>query len=171
MRIVRNILLIAVVLLLQSTLVERMHFLGGRPDLAVLLLIYIAGGVSTAEATLYGFLLGFVQDVYTPEYLGANAFTMSFLGFMLGMLRETLAVEHSGVKTLTAFTACLVHDAVYLSVYTKLDFALFGGLFLKESLGGAAYTAFLAFLIIAAYEWSVGGGLRVVLRELTGFRR
>jgi rod shape-determining protein MreD len=137
----------------------------------MLVLIFIVGNASTAECTLYGFLIGFLQDVYTPEYLGYNAFTMSLLGFMLGILKETLTVENYGVKTLATLVACLVHDLIYLGFYTGLDFSLYMNLFVKGSLAGSIYTATLAFVFIAAYEWSVGGGLRVAVRELIGFRR
>lgn len=171
MHIIRNILCIALGLMLQSTLAGRMEIFGVRPDIGILVLVLIAGSVSTAEATLYGFLIGFVQDAYSPEYLGSNALAMSLTGFMLGMFREMIAVENCGMKAAITLLVCLVHDLVYLAFYTKLDLSLYASLFITGSLAGAAYTAFLAFLVIAAYEWSVGGGLRVVLRELTGFRR
>ncbi len=171
MTILRNVLLIALALLVQSTFFGRLDLWNVRPDLGMLVLIFIAGGASTAECTLYGFLTGFLQDVYSPEYLGYNAFTMSLLGFMIGILRETLTVENYGVKTLVTFLACLVHDLVYLAFYTGLNVSLYMRLFIMGSLLGAVYTAGLAFLLIAAYEWSVGGGLRVAIRELIGIRR
>jgi len=80
-------------------------------------------------------------------------------------------VENYGLKTLATFLACLIHDLIYLGFYTSLDFSLSLKLFIKGSLLGAVYTSMLAFLFIAAYEWLVGGGLRVAIRELIGFRR
>lgn len=171
MTILRNVLLIVLALMVQSTFFGRMQIWNVRPDLGMLVLIFAAGGASTAECTLYGFLLGFLQDVYSPEFLGYNAFTMSLLGFLLGILRETLTVENYGVKTLVTFLACLLHDLIYLAFYSGLDVSLYLKLFVTGSLLGALYTSVLAFLFIAAYEWSVGGGLRVAVRELIGFRR
>jgi rod shape-determining protein MreD len=171
MTILRNVLIIALALLLQSTVFGRIHFLNIRPDFGMLALMYIVGNASTAECTLYGFLIGFLQDVYTPEYLGYNAFTMSILGFLLGILKETMTVEHYGLKTLATFAACLLHDLIYLGFYTGLDFSFYTRLFIIGSLAGALYTAALAFIFIAVYEWSVGGGLRIAVRGLIGFRR
>ncbi len=171
MNILRNVLLIILALLVQSTVYGRMDLFGIRPDLGMLVLIFVASGSETAECALYGFLAGFLQDVYTPEYLGYNSFAMTLLGFFLGILRETLTVENYGVKVLVTFLACLVHDIIYLSFYTALDFSLFWRLFLKGSVAGALYTSVLAVLFISAYEWTTGGGLRVVLREFTGFRK
>lgn len=164
----RNILLIVLALLVQSTFYGRMDFLGIRPDLGMLVLIFIASGSGTAESVLYGFLIGFVQDVYSPEYLGYNSFTMSSIGFMLGIMRETLAVEKYALKTTITFLACLLHDIVYLSFYTALNFSLLVNLFLKESIAGALYTSILTFLFIAVYEWTAGGGPRIVVRKFIG---
>ena len=167
---VRNILLIIVALLVQSTLFGRMDIFGARPDLAMLVLIFIAGSTEPAESILYGFLIGFIQDVYTPEFLGFNSFTMSLMGFALGIVKETLTVENYSVKTLLTLVACMVHDLLYLSLYTSFDFSLLVKLFVKNSLPGALYTSIIAFLFVAAYGWVVGGGLKIV-RELTTGRR
>jgi rod shape-determining protein MreD len=144
---------------------------GARPDLGMLALTLLSGTVSGTEAILYGFFIGFVQDVYTPEYLGYNSFAMSLMGFLLGVLNETITVENIGVKTAVACVACLLHDILYLSFYTVFDFTLLFRLFVRESLGGALYTSALAFIFIAGYEWITGGGLKIVIRELTGNRR
>ena len=167
----RNVLLIILALLLQSTLSGRFDILGARPDLGMLALTLIAGTVTGTESILYGFFIGFVQDVYTPEYLGYNSFTMSLMGFLLGVLKETITVENIGVKIAVAGVACLLHDILYLSFYTAFDFTLLFTLFVRESLGGALYTSVLALMFIAGYGWITGGGLKVVLRELTGIRR
>lgn len=171
MVIVRNILIIIIVLLVQSTVFGRMNIFGVRPDLAMLILIFIAAGAEPAESIFYGFFIGFIQDVYTPEYLGFNTLTMSLIGFSLGIVKETLTVENYLVKTLVTLVACIFHDLLYLSLYTIFDFSLLLKLFLKNSLPGALYTSILAFLSIVAYEWVSGGGLKGVIRELTTGRR
>ncbi len=167
----RNLLIITLALLLQSTFFGRMHIFGARPDLGMLALIFIAGGSDTTKSIFYGFLIGFFQDVYTPEYLGYNAFTMSLMGFALGALRETLAIENLGIKACITFIACLVHDFIYLAFYTRLDFSLFGKMFVTGSPPGALFTTALASIFIITYEWSLEGGLKLALRELFGSRR
>ena len=167
----KNALLIILALLLQSTLFGRFDILGARPDLGMLALALVAGSVSGTACIFYGFFIGFVQDVYTPEYLGYNAFAMSLTGFFLGVLKETITVENIGVKTAVTAVACLAHDILYLSLYTVFDFTIIVRLFVRESLGGALYTSVLALLLITGYKWTSGGGLKIVLRELTGIRR
>ena len=103
MKTLRNILFIAFALLMQSTLIGRIEIFGTRPDLALLVLIFIANQSNPVECILYGFFIGFLQDVYTPEYLGYNAFTMSLIAFLLGVLKESLTVENYSVRLFTTF--------------------------------------------------------------------
>ena len=144
---------------------------GVRPDMAMIALIFLAGGTGTVSLILYGFLVGFIQDVYTPEYLGYNAFTMSIMGFLLGAIRERLTVENYLVKVFATLFACSIHDLVYLVLYTKFELSLLVSLFIRESLPGVVYTAVLAVLIMKIWEWAKKGGLQVVFRELLGFGR
>ena len=171
MKTIRNILLIALALLMQSTLVGRMEIFGARPDLALLVLIFIANQTNPVECILYGFFIGFLQDVYTPEYLGYNAFTMSLIAFFLGVLKERLTVENYSVRLLTTFVTCVFHDIVYLIFYTQFDLSIIKHLLLREYLSGAVYTSVLALVFIKAWEWVQNGGLFVVVRELLGDRR
>jgi len=171
MKTVRNLLIIALALLLQSTVMGRYDIRGVAPDLALLALIYIASTSSATESIFLGFLIGFFQDVYTPEYLGANAFTMSLIGFLLGFLRERFTVENISVRFIVTFLVCIVHDVMYFSLYAKFDYALAGGLLLRQSLGGALYTSLLSIALIRIWEWAESGGLIAVIDELLGSGR
>jgi rod shape-determining protein MreD len=167
----RNILFVFLALLLQSTVFGRYTVLGARPDLGMLALTLIAGTVSGTECIVWGLFIGFVQDVYTPEYLGYNSFAMSLMGFLLGVMRETITVENVRVKIAVTAVACLVHDLVYLLFYTMFDTMLLLRLFVHLSIGGAVYTSALAFVLISGYDWVTGGGIRIALRQLTGVDR
>ncbi len=167
----RNALLVILALLLQSTVFGRYDILGARPDFGMIALILLAGGVSGTECIVFGFFMGLVQDVYTPEYLGYNTFTMTVMGFVLGVLRETITVENIMVKTGVTVVACLAHDVIYLSFYTVLDYSLLFRILVREGIGGAMYSAVLALILITGYQWIVGGGMQHVVRELTGIRR
>ena len=168
MQMVRNILLIALALLVQSTLGTRMEIMGARPDFALLMLMLLANRGSTVTSIMYGFFIGFLQDVYSPEFLGANAFAMSLMGFMLGEFRERLAVEHTGVKFVSIVVAILVHDAVYLSFYSRFEFSVAWTLFVRESLADALYTAVFGVVLVVIWQWLERGGFFSVVRELLG---
>ncbi|MFC1694065.1 rod shape-determining protein MreD [Candidatus Latescibacterota bacterium] len=171
MRIIRNILVIALAFLMQSIFFGRFTFFGVRPDLAMIVLIFLSHESNSVEIVLYGFFIGFFQDVYTPEYLGFNMLTMSFMAYLLDVAKEMLTVENYKIKMLVAFFACLVHDLIYLSLYTQFDYTVLTRLFLRSSLPGAIYTAILAVIFMRAWDWAVKGGLFIVVKELVGIRR
>jgi len=169
MTVVRNILLIALALMIQSTWIGKLDLYGIRPDMAMIALILLSSETGTVALIVYGFFTGFIQDVYTPEYLGYNAFTMSIMGFLLGTIRERLTVENYLVKVVATLFACAMHDLVYLTLYTKFELSLLVSLFIRESIPGVVFTAVLAVLILKIWEWAIKGGLQGVLRELLGF--
>jgi rod shape-determining protein MreD len=171
MNIVKNILLIALALLVQSTVVDRFAIYGVRPDLAMLVLLYLASTAEPVEIILYGFFIGFLQDVYSPEYLGYNALTMSLVGYTLGFIKERITVERGPVRLLVTFLSCLVHDALYLSLYSHLQFSILLSLFLRWSIPGAVYTSVLSVIFITVWEWAEEGGVFVVFRQLLGYRK
>ena len=121
MKIIRNVLIIVLALLLQSTLLVRFSIWDVKPDLAILVLIFLVSSSGQVESILYGFFIGFIQDVYSPEVLGINAFTMSLMGFFLDICKERFAVENYLVKAVVAFIFCIVHDIIFLSFYTRFD--------------------------------------------------
>jgi len=165
MKTVRNILLIALALLVQSTVFGRLDLFGVRPDLALMVLLFLAAETDGVGLICYGFLIGFLQDVYSPEYLGFNAFSMSLTAFVLDVLKERLTVENFTVKLVTTLLACMFHDIVYLGFYTGFAFSSLVSIFVGESLPGAVYTSVLAVLVIGLWRWANSGGLFVVLRE------
>jgi len=171
MKIIRNILIIALALLLQSTLFGRFSVWGIRPDLAMLALILLVIDSGQVESVLYGFFIGFIQDVYTPEFLGFNSFTMSLMAFLLDNIKERLTVENYSVKAVVTFTACIVHDIIFLSFYTKFERSMMVSLFVRESIPGAVYTSVILVLFIIVWEWALSGGFYFVIQGLFRFRR
>lgn len=171
MKIFRNILIIALALLLQSTFSVRFSIWGVRPDLAMLVLILLVSNSGQMESVLYGFFIGFLQDVYSPGFLGTNSFTMSLMGFFLDLSKERLTVENYSVKAILSFTACIVHDVIFLLLYTKFDSSIMINIFIKESLLGAVYTSLLLVIFVRVWEWAISGGFDFVIQGLFGNRR
>jgi len=171
MKTARNILLIALALLVQSTFFGKFDLYGVRPDLALIVLIFLSNETNVVALIFYGFFTGFLQDVYSPEYLGYNAFAMSLTAYFLTVIRERLTVENYTVRLLATFVACLFHDAAYLSLYTGFELKGLISLFVMEGLPGGVYTSVLAVLLVSIWQWAKSGGLILVLQELIGSER
>lgn len=166
MKYVRNIIVIVLALILQSTIIGRYTIIGIRPDLAMLALLVLVNWSGPVEIILYGFCLGFIQDVYSPENLGMNAFTMSVLAYVLYKVKEKLTFEQVPVKVMTAFAACLVHDLLYFSIHAGFEGQTLLKMFLLETIPGAIYTSLLFVGFIIIWEWIRRGGLIYVLEGL-----
>ncbi len=171
MKILRNILLIALTLLLQSTLFGRFSLLGVEPDLSILVLLFIVSGSGPVSSVVYGFFIGFLQDVYSPEFLGVNAFAMSLIGYFLGLSRDRLSVENKSVIAIVVFLVCIVHDLIVFAFYTKLDISVITELFIRESLPGAVYTSGLLVVFVFIWDILANGGFKFVIQGLFGDRR
>ncbi|MBN1291570.1 MAG: rod shape-determining protein MreD [Candidatus Latescibacteria bacterium] len=171
MKTIKNILLIALALLIQSSILGRFDIYGIRPDFGMMVLLYIANTSSSVESILYGFMIGFLQDVYSPEYLGFNALTMSIIGYLLGFVSERITTEKLPARIIVTLFACLLHDMLYLILYSHLDLTLLSNLFILTGLAGAVYTTVLSVLLITLWEWAENGGLFVIVNELLGSRR
>ena len=171
MRVIRNILLIALAMIVQSTLIGQFPLFGVRPDLAMVVFLLIAKDTESVGCIFYGFFIGFLQDVYTPEYLGFNSLSMSLIGFIAGFLREHVTVENTSVRLIMTFFICILHDIIFLFMYSHFDMSLVIDLFWWEYLAGALYTGFVAVVVLSAWDWLEKGGLLSVFVELMGYRK
>ena len=158
-RILRNLLLIALALFIQSSLVSEMSVFGVTPDLVLLVLVYIGISYGQMEGAIFGFLAGFLQDTYTPDHMGLNALAKSIVGFVVGYGRGGVVADSFVVQSSIVFGAVLMHDLVYFICYSGND--LPGILFnvLRYGVGAALYTAALSivFSVLISFIRSYGG--------------
>jgi len=109
----RYVLLVILALIAGSTLGNSLSVFGVEPDLVLLVLIHVAVSAGRIQGTLFGFLAGFLQDVYSPGRLGINAFTNSIIGFGAGYAHGGVVTESLSVRALIIFSATFVHDIIY----------------------------------------------------------
>jgi len=78
-------------LLLQVTVVNRLHLPGGHPDLVLIALISLALVGGPAYGAVAGFAAGFVADVLPPadHTIGRLAFVYAIVGYAAGLLEDT----------------------------------------------------------------------------------
>ena len=145
-----SVLLAFVALGLQATLVPHVQIAGVGPDLAVVAIVLLAYRRGATAGVLAGFLIGLAQDVTNPAFLGLNALAGSVVGFAAGSSREHLDATSPVLSAATLFVAVLVHDLVYLTIFTHLALSgLLLGL-LTRSLPTALYTALVGVWVLTA---------------------
>jgi len=146
-RALRMVLIFAVALILQGTLIRLLAVEGIEPDIILLGLFFIALMEGSYSATIAGFCVGLVQDLYAPQTLGLNALCKSLIGFALGFCRRGVFVEGLLPRSLILFAAVLLHDLIYFSVSLWPDIGSGLSRVVFVGLPTALYTAILGYVI------------------------
>ncbi len=154
-------------LVLQLAFVDHLSLFGVRPDITVLIVVLLGLRRGPSTGTLVGFFLGLFQDLLAPATLGMNMLAKSVLGYLSGRLGQTLALSTLPLYAPLFAVAVLVHDLLYLMVYTRLDPYRVLKIFLVESLPTALYTAIVG-LIVLAVASVLGDGIFASRREAGG---
>jgi len=96
---------------------------------------------------------------------------MSLVAFSLNMISNRLSLELVGLKVSVAFAACLIHDIIYLLLYTNFDYTMTLRLLFTESLLGVVYSTLIILALSKLWEIGINGGMEFVFQGLFGFRR
>jgi rod shape-determining protein MreD len=169
MKIVRDLLLIALALLIQTSWAHSVRILGIGPDIVIIVLVYLGISGGQIEGTLYGFASGFLLDVYSPDTMGINALANSVVGFSVGQFRTGVSAEDFRVQALILFLAVLLHDLIYFlfaNVLSNPD-AIFG-LIVRFGIGTAFYTAVVGVGISLVLSIRFNKGIYLDARRLYG---
>lgn len=147
MRTLRNALLLILAILIQTSYLEKIAIKGIRPDLVLILLVYISIAQGQIPGTVFGFLAGLLQDIYSPEPLGLNALCKSIIGFVVGYGHGGVVEENIFTRAFIIFTATILHDLVYFLISSWESLQNYFSLISRYTIPAAAYTT-LAGLIL-----------------------
>jgi len=140
MSVVRHMLLLVLAFVLQTTWVRFLEISELKPDLILLVLIYVALRASPPEATLLGFGIGFIQDIYMPTDLGLNALAKTIIGFAVSYGRTGIMADNIQVQLALVCGGVLVHDLIYYLGCTGIALVDVPFFWLRYGLGRALYT-------------------------------
>ncbi len=108
----RTILLSAVLLgvavFLQSTVLRWVALKGVKPDLALILLVFVAVRRGSLSAQTSGFLAGLLEDILSLSPVGFNALLRTVLGFFYGLTAGSLFVDPVLMPVLLVLVATLL---------------------------------------------------------------
>lgn len=85
--------LIALAVVLQSTLLHWIAVRGVIPDLGLIVLVFVAIRRGSMTAQLSGFVSGVVEDVLSLSPLGFHAFIRTVVGFLYGLTEGGIFVD------------------------------------------------------------------------------
>jgi len=147
--VVRNILLLILAFILQTTWIHAFEIIDLKPDLVVLVLIYIALRSGSFEATLLGFAIGFIQDIDMPHNLGLNTLVNSVIGFAVGWIRLHITADNFLVQIALIFGAVLLHDLIYYIGDSSISWSELPFYWLRYGPGRALYTSLIGMVLSA----------------------
>ena len=153
----RTLLVIAVVLVIQSTLMLDITIAGAHPDLMVLLPIAAGIAVGAEEGAIVGFVSGMAADLLLPTPFGLGALVGCLVGFGVGYATGSITREVWWFPAVVALAA----SAVWVMLYAVLGAVLGQGQFLQVDLAAvvlvvAAFNAVLAAPAVRVVSWALG---------------
>jgi rod shape-determining protein MreD len=83
-RFLRSAGIVLVLLILQTTFIPYLSVIGFLPDIFLPWLVYVALRRGQVEATIYGFGVGFLQDITATKFFGLAALSKTICSFVAG---------------------------------------------------------------------------------------
>ncbi len=153
---------LAVFFLLQVLLADKISIGRVQPDFPLLIVAYLAVFKGSIRGSVVGFLVGVIQDLFNPGFLGLNALTKTIVGYVLGTAGAKTEPESSVFLFALLGGAALFHDFIYLLFFTGLSLGKFFLMWVTVSIPSALYTAIVGVLVHQIVTYA----LREVVRYL-----
>ena len=138
---------LVVFFLLQAVFSDALTFGRIGPDFPLLIVAYFAVFRGSIAGSVFGFVVGLLQDLFNPSFLGLNALTKTLVGFALGRAGAQTERDHPIFLLALFGISALAHDVVYLLFYTQLRLGEFFVTLLTVALPSAVYTAVVGILV------------------------
>lgn len=119
------------------------------PDFVFIGIVLVALRIGQIEATIFGFSVGLVLDLYVSGVVGYGALAKTLGGFTAGFFYDEETALESIRKYRFVFVilfSSFVHNLVYMISYVIDLNVSFLQIFLLYGLGGCAYTTLLSII-------------------------
>jgi rod shape-determining protein MreD len=117
---IRSGLIIIGLLLFQTTFLPFISIGGYLPDLFVLYLVCVALRYGQIKATIFGFIIGLIQDIVSIRFLGLLALSKTIAGFVIGYFFNENTVEQTlgSYRYILLTGLCsVIQDLVYFMIF------------------------------------------------------
>jgi rod shape-determining protein MreD len=104
---ISSALLVAAVLL-QSTVLRWVAIKGVRPDLALIVMVFVAVRRGSMSAQIAGFICGLVEDLLSLAPLGFHALVRTTLGYLYGLTEGSIFMDPILIPVLLTLIATIM---------------------------------------------------------------
>jgi rod shape-determining protein MreD len=101
-------LLLVVAVLLQSTILRWVALKGVRPDLALIVMVFVAVRRGSMIAQVAGFLSGLAEDLLSLAPLGFHALVRTTLGYLYGLTEGSIFMDPLLIPVLLTLIATIL---------------------------------------------------------------
>jgi rod shape-determining protein MreD len=99
-------------ILLQSTILGRVAIRGVRPDLAMLVLIFVSMRRGPMVGQVSGFVSGFLEDLMNVSPLGFHSLMRAVIGYVYGLLSGNVFVDPFLMPIILAVVATILKGLI-----------------------------------------------------------
>lgn len=104
-----------IALTLQISFIPMIEIGAWRPDLIILVVIFIGLRYGATQGILAGFILGVLQDSFSPHPVGISAFADTVTGFLAGQVRQ-LKLAYN-IRILAVIILILIQTSLFFLIY------------------------------------------------------
>lgn len=159
MRWLRILILIFAVSVVDTALLCHVSVAGMRPDLALILAVFVSLHTTALSSVPACWLMGLVKDIYSVGPIGLNAFILSVCGGYISQTKDYVYKDHPLVQLFLTASAALLGNLIYLGMMFLSQGSSFGNpqAVAFRLLCGVTYTAlpapFLLLLLRGLKPW------------------
>ncbi len=123
-----------------------------RPDIYIILVVYLTLTRSLAVGAAFGFVIGIIEGSADPSLFGLSALLKVFLALIIFVFSTRLRLESNFARVLIVLIAVAVHNILYYLVAFGLDIELVMYTSVKYALLDAVYSAIITIIFIYLSE-------------------
>lgn len=157
--IVYRIFSILIFLLLTLQVLDWIAIAGVKPDILLILTIFIAQKQGMMKGQISGFFAGLVEDVFSIQLFGIHSFCKLVVGYFAGLLYSNFVLDNFLIQALLGFVGSLVHGFLFLGAKALFDSIDVGYYFLNVFWIKVLYTTLLTpilFFVLGFFEKRFG---------------
>lgn len=100
-------------IVLKDTVFNALSVAGGKPDIALIIVVFYAIFNGYERGGIMGLILGLMEDLMTGRFIGVNAICKGIIGFAIGFSREHLLKNNFVIPILMVFVATFANAIMY----------------------------------------------------------
>ena len=147
MKIISHIVFFVLSFIAQLTVGNLIEVFGVQPDFLLIAVVWLAWHEKQFVATLAGFGVGLLQDLFSSGFLGLMALAKSIAGFAAGKLSPSEKKNQRRGLFLTLIICSLLHESIFQTIFYFGSEQSWWAIFIQFILPGAVYTSILGVIV------------------------